>query len=212
MYLQLQAPVKVIIPFVDKLAEALGKANTATRINRDFARLNSLIKAVAVIRHHKRKRDEYGRIIAELDDYAVVRELVNDMYVGTAGASDLIRKIVEILRKAQEEDQFGSISGRKLANALGINVMAISRAAKKAVYEGWLINEETKRGLPAKYILGDSLPPSTGLPTVQELCGNTITHANNPGVTVNEIQNDDGNTITSTNGATEPTEDVGDLF
>jgi hypothetical protein len=42
------------------------------RILRDFSRLISLIKSVAIIRSHRRKIDTKGRIVAELADYAVI--------------------------------------------------------------------------------------------------------------------------------------------
>jgi hypothetical protein len=68
-YLQLKAPARVFVPFVKELSNALGEIAGAPRINRDFARLISLIKSVALLRQHSRKIDGQGRIIATLEDY-----------------------------------------------------------------------------------------------------------------------------------------------
>jgi hypothetical protein len=53
-YLQLMAPVKVSVPFAKELGTAMAKTAAAPRILRDFARLISLIKTVAIIRHNQR--------------------------------------------------------------------------------------------------------------------------------------------------------------
>jgi len=55
-YLQALAPWDVIVPFADQLAEGIGKVAINSRINRDFARLLSMVKAVAIIRHRHRAR------------------------------------------------------------------------------------------------------------------------------------------------------------
>ena len=57
-YLQAQAPWHVFVPFADKLAIAVGRLPNASRINRDYARLISMIKTVAVLRHQGRELDE----------------------------------------------------------------------------------------------------------------------------------------------------------
>jgi len=78
----------------------MAKMAVAPRILRDFARLLSLVKAVAILRHNKRQLDSEGRIIAELADYETVRELVADMYIeSTSGAVSSIRQLVEAVRE-----------------------------------------------------------------------------------------------------------------
>ena len=86
----------MIVPYAAELGGGMSKMAAAPRIHRDFARLMSLIKAVALIRHHRRQVDGEGHIVAELADYETVRELVNDMYVDSStGATSDIRKLVE---------------------------------------------------------------------------------------------------------------------
>ncbi len=52
--LQVQAPWNVIVPFAVTLAIEIGKTASAPRILRDFQRVLSLVKSVAVIRHQHR--------------------------------------------------------------------------------------------------------------------------------------------------------------
>ncbi len=100
-YLQLKAPVKVTVPYAGELGRAMAKMASAPRILRDFARLMSLIKSVALICHHKRQLDSEGRIVAELTDYETVRGLVNDMYVDSStGATSDMRKLVKAARNS----------------------------------------------------------------------------------------------------------------
>src|SRR5262249_47062236 len=77
-FLQLGAPWDVSVPYLDQLAEHIGHSASASRVLRDFARLVSFIKAVALLRHTMRDRDATGRIVATLDDYDTVRALVGD--------------------------------------------------------------------------------------------------------------------------------------
>ena len=60
--LQREAPWKVVVPFASALAQLIGKGANAPRILRDFQRLLSLVKAVAILRHPSRSSDERGRL------------------------------------------------------------------------------------------------------------------------------------------------------
>src|SRR5262249_15252202 len=93
--LQAQAPWQVVVPFARPLSEALGRTPAAARVLRDSGKLLSLTKAVAVLRHPRRMRDAQGRVMAELEDYRTVYELVSDVYsVSTGGAGEVVRKVV----------------------------------------------------------------------------------------------------------------------
>ena len=63
-YLQLKVPARVTVPYALELSDGLRKMTQVPRILRDFARLMSLIKSVALIRHSRRRIDSEGRIIA----------------------------------------------------------------------------------------------------------------------------------------------------
>ena len=170
-----RAPWDVVVPFVDALAEAVGRNPLAPRITRDFARLVALVKATAVLRHRYRTTDAQGRIVAELADYDAVRALVADIYVGSqSGASERIRATVEAVAAiVSETGDAATVTG--LAARIGINKMAASRRARAAVAAGYLINAEDRRGRPARLMPGELLPANDGLPTAAELGRNAVT-------------------------------------
>lgn len=172
-YLQLKAPWKVVVPFAGELASAMGKMAVAPRILRDFARLLSLIKAVAILRHYRRKVDSEGRILAELADYKTVRELVAEMYAeSTSGAVAAVCELVAAVRELDvSRGESERITAAKLAAHLGIHKSTAVRRASKALRQGWIVNHEQRRGRPADYALGDPIPASEGLPTVEDLTG-----------------------------------------
>ncbi|MFC2032480.1 hypothetical protein ACFLUS_03845 [Chloroflexota bacterium] len=165
-YLQLKAPVKVNVPYATELAAGMSKMASAPRILRDFARLMSLIKAVALIRHHQRKLDTEGRIVATLTDYEMVQKLVNAMYIDSStGATSDIRRLVEAITSLDTKRTDGElITNTTLAKHLNIGIKQAERRAKKARRLGWLVNREQRKYHPADYAPGEPMPETEGLP------------------------------------------------
>jgi len=165
-YLQLKAPLKVVVPFAGELAKAMGKMASAPRILRDFARLLSLIKSVAIIRHHWRQADNEGRLVATLADYETVRGLVNDMYVDSStGATSELRTLVEAVIELDAIRGDGKqITNTTLAKHLGTGVTQARRRAMRAIKQGWLVNREQRKSYPADYAPGEPMPETEGLP------------------------------------------------
>src|SRR5262249_33395089 len=94
--LQRSAPIDVIVPFAPILAEEIAKSASAARILRDFQRLISLIKAVAILRIPHRTRDTAGRLVATVEDYEAVVNLVGEMYETTISqTSKSVRAVVD---------------------------------------------------------------------------------------------------------------------
>ena len=204
-YLQLKVPVKVTLPYAEELGKGMAKMASAPRILRDFARLMSLIKTVALIRHHQRQLDSEGRIVAELSDYETVRGLVNDMYVDSStGATNDIRKLVEavITLDTMQTDR-EQITNTRLANHLNIGVMRASRRAKRALKLDWLVNREQRKYHPADYAPGEPMPEVEGLPVLEGV--NTVNMVNNKAVNNSSFKNRIDNTLTPlTDGDTSP--------
>jgi hypothetical protein len=168
-YLQALAPWEVVIPFVRQLARRIGQLPKASRINRDFSRLNSFIKAVAVLRHRNRQRDEQGRIIAEIEDYALVHELVGKMYeTSINNVSDKIRNVIRAVGELRSA-HVSPVSETKVAKHLGCAKQAITQAVKTALTQGWIVNHETKQGHPYDLEVGEPLPEALGLPDPESL-------------------------------------------
>ena len=165
-YLQFKAPFKVIVPFAGELAKAMGKMASAPRILRDFARLLSLIKAVAIIRHHRRQTDNKDRLVATFADYDTVRNLVSDVYINSStGATSDIRKLVEAVIRLDVSRADGErITNTTLAEHLGTGVKQVTRRAKRAIKQGWIVNREQRKSYPADYAPGEPMPETEGLP------------------------------------------------
>jgi hypothetical protein len=170
-YLQLKAPWDVVVPFAPMLSIIIGRSNSATRVLRDYQRLLALIKAVTVLRHTHRNRDAKGRLIATLEDYQTIRELINHMYEGSvSGASNLVRETVTAVRElVGDENSMRTVTAKQIADKLGIHPASASRRIEKALEGGWLINTEDRRGRPLSISLGDPLPETGGLPAPEEL-------------------------------------------
>jgi hypothetical protein len=164
-------PSRVAIPFAGRLAELVPPV--AVRLRRDFKTVLVLVRAHAVLHQASRQRDEEGRIIAEIEDYRVVRELIADLVaVGVeATVKPEVREIVStvgaLLEKGREE-----VRQSDLKSALQLDKSAISRRVADALDAGFLKNLEDRKGRPARLVVGDALPDNGEvLPTPEQLVG-----------------------------------------
>jgi hypothetical protein len=166
-YLQACAPWDVDVPYVDRLADLIGRTVAVPRVLRDFTRLVAFIKTVAVIRHRQRARDADGRVIANLDDYATIRGLVGDMYSGSVtGASEGVRKVVQAVSELG-----AGCNLQQACNRLGpaTNKGSVSRWVRTAIRNGWLINREVHKRNRYDLETGEPIPASTALPEPEAL-------------------------------------------
>ena len=128
----------------------------AVRLRRDFRLLLTLIQALALLHRERRDRDDQGRIVATLGDYATVRELVADLFAEGVDATvkPETKEVVAIV-KALGKDE---VSVTEIAKALKLDKGAVSRRVSEAIVRGYLVNAETRKGRPARISLGDPLP------------------------------------------------------
>jgi len=180
-YLQARAPWDVVVPFADKLADAISQSATATRILRDYARLLSLVKAVTVLRHRRRRADAQGRLVAEIKDYAAVHRLVGQMYAeSVSGVSEGVRDVVEIVaRLCAEKKPMEKVTKAAVSREMQHNKVSVGRWVDSALRAGWLVNQETRKGA-YDLAVGEPLPDQVGLPEPADLAGdgnssNTVT-------------------------------------
>jgi hypothetical protein len=68
---------KVAIPYAPALAERVPPI--AVRLRRDFGAVLNLIRTHAILHQASRERNEEDHIVATLEDYARVRDLVDDL-------------------------------------------------------------------------------------------------------------------------------------
>lgn len=146
---------RVTIPYARQIAEAVPPL--AVRLRRDFSAVLALIRAHAILHQATRERDDTGRIIATIADYAAVRKLVIDVISEGIGAtvSDRVRETVRAV------DALGSGEGATvtaIAKYLEIDKSNASRRVRQAAGSGYIRNMEDKRGRPARWVAGDPLP------------------------------------------------------
>jgi hypothetical protein len=172
---------RVAIPYATTLADSI--APVAVRLRRDFGQLLALIKAHAILHQAHRDRDATGRIIATLDDYDVVRELVIDVLAEGIGAAvpPSVRETVDALAAISARGK-AEVSVTELATALALDKSAASRRIAAAVQLGHLRNLEDRKGRPARLTLGEPIPESAMiLPSVEVLHGCSVDRGDSRG-------------------------------
>ena len=156
-WLELYGEKRVVIPYGETLGELTSPA--AVRIRRDFPKLLTLIQTHAILHQRNRERDDEGRVIATLDDYAAVYQLVDDVLsdgVQTT-VSDTERETVEAVRASQAETS-EPVTYSQLEELLGLDKSSISRRVKVAIEHGYLTNLETHSGKHARIVVNNPLP------------------------------------------------------
>jgi hypothetical protein len=159
---------RVVLPFGQRLGEAMPA--TAIRLQRDLITLITLVQAHALLHRASRERDDQGRIVAELGDYAVVRELVEPIVASGVGATvrSGVRRVVQAVGDLSVS--VSGVSQTDLVNLLSLDKAAISRLVREAIAAGWLVNDEDRAGQPARLRIGDPLPDDDAvLPKVSDL-------------------------------------------
>jgi hypothetical protein len=158
---------RVTIPYARWLAQQVPPA--AVRLRRDFGSLLALIRAHAVLHQASRTRDDSGRIVATVDDYAVVRDLVAAVIAEGVGAtvSAAVRETVAAVAALTADPgvlpAYEGALVRDIAGALQLDRSNVSRRLHVAADGGYLRNLEDKRGRPGRWIVGDPLPAEVDL-------------------------------------------------
>lgn len=148
---------RVVIPYAAELAERIPPV--AVRLRRDFGAVLNLIRAHALLHQTTRKRDDAGRIVATLDDYAVVRELVADLVsegVEATVSATIRQTVAAVAALTTDPDTAASVT--QIAKALNLDKGAASRRVAAARDAGYLVNLEDKKGRPARLVVGSELP------------------------------------------------------
>ena len=151
---------RVTIPYAPALVRKIPPV--AVRLRRDVGSLLALIRSHAVLHQATRGRDDQGRIIADLDDYAVVRDLVADVMAEGVGAtvSETVRQTAEAVAAIATPE---GVQLRPLADKLQLDKSNVSRRLRHAADGGYVRNLEDKRGKPGRWVIGDPLPEAADL-------------------------------------------------
>ena len=159
---------RVVIPFAANLTAAVEPV--AVRLRRDVKAVLSLIRAHAILHQAARDRDREGRIVATLEDYASVRELVADLVAEgvEATVAPAVRETVEVVRSLAKE---AGATAKAVGEQVGIDKNSAWRRCRKAESQGYLINLEDKKGKPGRYVLGDPMPEDVDILPLPEAVG-----------------------------------------
>ena len=163
---------RVDIPYAARLAESVG--DVAVRLRRDFSVILSLIKTHAILHQATRERDSEGRIVASLQDYSHIREVVSGLIAEGVEATvpKIIRETVEVVLKLIQEGDEDWVTNRVVAAELDIDKAAASRRVRAAIDRGYITNLEDRRGHPARLVVGDPMPEDEEiLPSAEQLAG-----------------------------------------
>jgi hypothetical protein len=164
-------PAEVAIPFADQLAELVPPV--AVRLRRDFKTVLMLIRAHALLHQASRLKDEKGRVVATIEDYAVVRSLVAALVAEGVDVTvkPEIREVVGATARLLTEG-LGEVRQTNLMGVLELDKSAISRRVAGALSGGFLKNLEDRKGRPARLVIGDPLPINREvLPLLDQLTG-----------------------------------------
>ena len=159
----------VFIPYATSLAELL--PTTAVRLRRDFPAILHLIKAHAIVYQASRERDEKGRIVATLEDYAMVRNLVGDLVGDAVDAtvSPTVRETVEAVQLAIEESDEDFAVTSRIEELVGLHKSTVSRRLRTASAKRYIRNLETQKGKAARWVVGDPIPEDVEILPVPEI-------------------------------------------
>ena len=121
--------IEVIVPFATEISEKLKLSkSTPVSVRRSFKRVLSAIKSVAIVYQFQRDKDENGRLIAEMSDYFIVYQLVNEAFIESIGGSFDRRD-----KRMTAIEMQGPISSPKLAELFNVSGAALSQWVKKKI-------------------------------------------------------------------------------
>jgi hypothetical protein len=164
---------RVTIPYAATLARLIPPV--AVRLRRDFGTVLALVRAHAVLHQCSRKRDEAGRVIADLDDYAEVHRVVAEVVAEGVAAtvSPTMRETViavQVLTQGPEALYPDGAMAQHVAYELRLDRSAARRRLLAASTAGYVTNAEDRRGKPGRWLPGEPLPAAVAvLPPCHQL-------------------------------------------
>jgi DNA-binding Lrp family transcriptional regulator len=159
---------RVVIPFADALMALLSQLPPAERDYRDAANLLRLIAASAIWHFQRRQHtitDESVTVIADLADYALVRQLVAPAFAKTRAfaLSEGERQIVDALRLSD-----APMTVKELAERLGLSDAAV-RMRLQALKKKGVVSDESVDSKRKAWRLEGTPTMTDLLPTVEAL-------------------------------------------
>lgn len=192
-------PRCVCVPYAEEMLSLVPAAAVAMR--RSAGHLIQLIRAHALL-HQANREIVDGEVTATLDDYGAVRSIMakamaesvgdaptestqalvthvskklscNDDAVGSPEKSNPRRAVKGHVAFGADKTKVYIVATRGLARELQVDHSAARRALKRAIEDGYLVNEEMRKNHPASLSLGGrelgSYDTNTFLPSVERV-------------------------------------------
>ena len=156
-WLAMSGENRVVIPFVRQLASLM--PNVATRLRRDFVSVLCLIRSHALLHQETRERDDQGRIIATIADYAAVHGLLDEIVSEAvdASVSAATRETVDAVRSLLDVGT-DHVSVKRIADVLEVGRSATYDRIRRALAAGFLVNTAKPHERGLKIALGAEMP------------------------------------------------------
>lgn len=127
-------PCEVVVPFASDIAEAITKFSLPLSARRGFKRVISATKTVTLVYQYQRSRDEEGRLISEMSDYAIAYQLMREPFRESLGQGKRYTDArIEMIKN------MGPITPRGIAEREGVSGATISEWMKPWTQKGVLV-------------------------------------------------------------------------
>ena len=132
----------------------------------------------AILHQVSHERNEEGHIVATLDDYARVRDLVDDLISEGIEATvpQSVREVVEAAVQLHEEED-EPVTTAALSRELELDRTAASRRVRSAKDRGYLRDLEDNPRKPSRIVPGDPLPEELAILPAPETLAEACTRA-----------------------------------
>ena len=170
--LRIVGPKNIAVPFADALADLIPPR--ATRLRRDFSQIIACIKSHALIHCYRRKNNEKGELVADLDlDYVPVVGLIGHITAEGAGiavSKEVLETIDAVKIATVKIAADDGATAFEVSRHLGLDKSTALRRLRVAAEKGFVVNLEQHRGRPGKYRLTDQeVEAMSLLPSVEEI-------------------------------------------
>ncbi len=180
-WLEMSGPRSVVVPYARQIADNVDPL--AVRLRRDLDKVFTLLQAHALLHRNHRPLDERGRVLATKEDYEAIHNLMADVLRETVGAtvSAATRETVGAVASLCTEKKGEPVTIRMLAERLELDKSAVKRRVNVARRDGYLANNEQRRGHAAQLVLGDPLPDEVAvLPDPTSISSTTASESTAP--------------------------------